>query len=116
MESRHLGGSLIRCQAAAGIVANVQLLPVPMLPIPNWVLIFGIGNILTLATFTPHGTLLNFNRNSNDNRSSMGSVTGGGRATRWEFHFLAGGQDTQDTQDTQDGGKVGLRASERLAG
>ncbi len=46
----------------------------------------------------------------------MGSATGGGRATRWEFHFLAGGQDTQDTQDTQDGGKVGLRASERLAG
>ena len=49
-------------------------------------------------------------------RRSIGSATRGGRATRWEFHFLAGGQDTQDTQDTQDGGKVGLRASERLAG
>ena len=46
----------------------------------------------------------------------MGSATGGGRAARWEFHFLVGGQDTQDTQDTHDGGKVGFRASERLAG
>ena len=48
-------------------------------------------------------------------RRSMGSATGGGRAARWEFHFLVDGQDTQDTQDPQDGGKVGLRASERVA-
>ena len=40
----------------------------------------------------------------------------GGHAARWEFHFLVGGQDTQDTHDTHDGGKVGLRASERLSG
>ena len=31
------------------------------------------------------------------------------------FIFWWAGQDTQDTQDTQDGGKVGLRASEKLA-
>jgi hypothetical protein len=49
-------------------------------------------------------------------RGSIGSATGGGRVARKGFHFLVGGQDTQDTQDTHDGGKVGLRASERLAG
>ena len=43
-------------------------------------------------------------------RHSMESATGGWRVARWEFHFLAGDQDTQDTQDTQDGGKIGLRA------
>ena len=48
-------------------------------------------------------------------RCSMGSATEGWRAARWEFHFLAGGQDTQDTQDTQDGGKVGLRSKKWLA-
>ncbi len=32
-----------------------------------------------------------------------------------DFIFWRADQDTQDTQDTQDGGKVGLRASEKLA-
>ena len=32
-------------------VANVMVLPVPMLPISNWELILAIGNIFTLATF-----------------------------------------------------------------
>ena len=32
-----------------------------------------------------------------------------------DFIFWWADQDTQDTQDTHDGGKVGLRASERLS-
>ena len=39
-------------KAARGNVASVEMLPVPMLPISNWVLELGIGNIPTLATFT----------------------------------------------------------------
>ena len=40
---------------------------------------------------------------------------GVGEPPAGDFIFWWAGQDRQDSQDSQDGGKVGLRASERLA-
>ena len=46
---------------------------------------------------------------------AWGVPLGVGRPPAGNFSFWWVDQDTQDTQDTHDGGKVGLRASERLA-
>ena len=58
---------------ARGNVANVRMLPIPMLPVSNWELVLGFGNILTLATFISFLSLFRAELEDMGNTADMGA-------------------------------------------